>query len=72
VASHEKHPLQNITAPTLVIYAADDTLVPFAQGQYSAEHIPGARLVSFAQGGHLVVAKDGVWDEVRQFIAQNE
>jgi 2-hydroxy-6-oxonona-2,4-dienedioate hydrolase len=64
-------PIQNITVPTLVVHAVDDTLVPFAQGQYSAEQIPGAQLVSVEQGGHFAIVKHAVWEEIRRFISQN-
>ena len=67
----EKLPIKSITAPTLVIHAVDDTLVPFAQGQYSADHIPSAQLVRLEEGGHLAIVKDAVWDTIRAFIAQH-
>ena len=67
----EAMPIEQITAPALVVHAADDTLVPYAQGQYSAAHIPAAQLVTFDQGGHLVIVKDAVWDAVRGFLAEN-
>jgi pimeloyl-ACP methyl ester carboxylesterase len=48
-------PLENVSAPTLVFHALDDTLVPYANGQHSAETIPGARLVTLEDGGHFLV-----------------
>ena len=35
--------LPTITAPTLVIHARDDPVVPVQYGRYLADHIPGAR-----------------------------
>jgi len=35
--------LSTITAPTLVIHARDDVVVPVQFGRYLADHIPGAR-----------------------------
>jgi class 3 adenylate cyclase len=35
--------LATISAPTLVIHARDDTVVPVQFGRYLADHIPGAR-----------------------------
>jgi pimeloyl-ACP methyl ester carboxylesterase len=64
-------PIDQITAPALVVHATDDTLVPHAQGEYSAAHIPGARLLPFASGGHLVIVKAAVWDAIRQFLAEH-
>jgi 2-hydroxy-6-oxonona-2,4-dienedioate hydrolase len=66
----EAFPLAEIRVPTLVIHAKDDTLVPFAQGEYSATHVPGAQFIAYEQGGHLVMVKDEVWSEVRAFIKQ--
>jgi pimeloyl-ACP methyl ester carboxylesterase len=68
--SIEALPIEQITAPALVVHATDDTLVPYAQGEYSAAHIPGARLLSFHHGGHLVIVKAAVWDAIRQFLAE--
>jgi pimeloyl-ACP methyl ester carboxylesterase len=67
----EAMPIDQITAPTLVVHARDDTLVPFAQGLYSAAHIPGAKLAAFDDGGHLIIVKDVVWEEIGQFIAEH-
>ena len=50
--------LPTISVPTLVIHAIDDNLVPVESGRYLAEHIPGARLVEFEQGGHATAAQD--------------
>jgi pimeloyl-ACP methyl ester carboxylesterase len=49
------YPLQNIKAPTLVIHARDDGINPFAFGEYTAEHIPGARFIALETGGHLLL-----------------
>ena len=57
--------LERITAPTLVVHAEDDTFIPIIHGEYTAEHIPGARLVRFDTGGHFV----SVLDEARAVIA---
>jgi len=44
--------LPRITAPTMVIVADDDTLVPPYWGAAIAAAIPGARLVRIREGGH--------------------
>jgi pimeloyl-ACP methyl ester carboxylesterase len=62
--------LEDITAPTLVVHAADDSLIPFAQGQYSADHIPNARLVSLEYGGHFAFVLDAAAAEIASFLAQ--
>lgn len=45
--------LHRITAPTLVVRAAHDTLVPRAHAEVYAEEIPGARLVELPEAAHL-------------------
>lgn len=45
-----------IRAPTLVVHARDDTLQQFRNAEYAAATIPGARLVVFERGGHLLMA----------------
>ena len=43
-------------APTLIFHAADDTLQPYHNAEFAAATIPGARLVRFERGGHLLMA----------------
>jgi 2-hydroxy-6-oxonona-2,4-dienedioate hydrolase len=45
-----------IQAPTLILHAVDDTLQLFHNAQFAADTIPGARLVRFDRGGHLLFA----------------
>jgi pimeloyl-ACP methyl ester carboxylesterase len=45
--------LWRIEAPTLVVRASDDTLVPAAHAEYYASHIDGARLVEVDHLAHL-------------------
>ncbi len=44
-----------IRAPTLIFHATDDTLQLFHNAEFAASTIPGARLVRFERGGHLLV-----------------
>ncbi len=44
-----------IRAPTLILHAEDDGLQLFHNAEFAAAHIPGARLVAFAAGGHLLM-----------------
>lgn len=62
--------IAGITAPTLVLHATDDALQLHRNAEYAAARIPGARLVSFARGGHLLIAVEqpAVQREVAQFI----
>lgn len=44
-----------IRAPTLIFHATDDTLQLYHNAKFAASNIPGARLVRFDKGGHLVM-----------------
>jgi pimeloyl-ACP methyl ester carboxylesterase len=44
-----------IRVPTLIFHAADDGLQLYRNAEYAAAHIPGAKLVRFERGGHLVI-----------------
>ncbi|GAB4537299.1 MAG: alpha/beta hydrolase [Anaerolineae bacterium] len=45
-----------IQAPTLIVHATDDTLQPYHNAGFAAATIPGARLMRFERGGHLLMA----------------
>jgi pimeloyl-ACP methyl ester carboxylesterase len=45
-----------IRAPTLILHAADDMLQPYHNAEFAAATVPGARLVCFERGGHLLMA----------------
>jgi pimeloyl-ACP methyl ester carboxylesterase len=47
--------IAEITAPTLIFHAVDDTLQVYHNAEFAASTIPHARLVSFDHGGHVVV-----------------
>jgi pimeloyl-ACP methyl ester carboxylesterase len=47
--------LWRVTAPTLVVRAAGDTLIPAAHAEAYAEGIPGATLVEVEHAAHMVV-----------------
>lgn len=59
-----------IRAPTLIVHARDDGLQLFRNAEYAAATIPGARLLAFDRGGHLLIAVEqaAVGAEVRNFI----
>ena len=44
--------LQHVTAPALILWGAEDGLVPLAHGERYAELIPNARLTIVPQSGH--------------------
>jgi 2-hydroxy-6-oxonona-2,4-dienedioate hydrolase len=47
--------IAEVRAPTLILHATDDTLQLYHNAQFAASTIPGARLVSFQRGGHLLM-----------------
>jgi 2-hydroxy-6-oxonona-2,4-dienedioate hydrolase len=59
-----------ITAPTLIVHASDDLLQLPHNAEFAARVIPGARLMSFETGGHLVmvVQRDSIGAAVREHI----
>lgn len=61
-----ERPLQQMQVPTLLITARDDLFNTFPAAAYAAGQIPGARLVVYDRGGHLLV---GHGEEVRREIA---
>jgi pimeloyl-ACP methyl ester carboxylesterase len=64
-------PAEQITVPTLVIHAKDDSLVSIKHGRLTAEHIPDARLVELPSGGHLLIGqRTRVKTEVGAFLSQ--
>lgn len=64
-----RYELEDIAAPTLVFHARDDGINPFAVGARIAERIPGAVLVPFDSGGHLLLGHHaGVRGRVGAFL----
>ena len=60
-------PLASVRAPTLVISARDDGYGTYANAQYTASQIPGAKFVGFDEGGHALV---GHYDKVMADVCQ--
>jgi pimeloyl-ACP methyl ester carboxylesterase len=51
----EPWPLDRITAPTLIFTSSDDLFYTQPAAEYAASRIPGARLVVYPTGGHLLI-----------------
>ncbi len=63
-------PLERITAPTLVVQAADDPAAVPAGGCSTAEHIPGASLTVFERGGYVLLGHHAeIRTQVQAFLA---
>jgi 2-hydroxy-6-oxonona-2,4-dienedioate hydrolase len=70
VTTHlERYPLERIAAPTLTISVADDLFGTYDAARYTAEQIPGARFVGYAEGGHVFVGHDAdITREIADFL----
>lgn len=69
VNSIGRYPLERVSAPTLVMSTADDLFGTFDIARYTAAQIPGARLVTYPDGGHLWVGhQDEVSAEIISFL----
>ena len=67
VSRLERYEIEKIAAPTLVISVEDDLYGTYEPARYTAEHVPGARFISYPTGGHVWV---GHHDEVIAAITQ--
>jgi pimeloyl-ACP methyl ester carboxylesterase/DNA-binding winged helix-turn-helix (wHTH) protein len=61
-----------VRAPTLVLHASGDAVVPFDQGRLLTALVPGARFVSLESRNHILLESEPAWsrfaDEVRRFL----
>ena len=65
--------LPQLTVPTLVLHARDDTRVPYESGRRMAAGIPGARLVTLEGRNHLFLESEPAFGQflkhTRAFLA---
>ncbi|HUJ28406.1 MAG TPA: alpha/beta hydrolase [Myxococcales bacterium] len=67
--SLRRYPLERIAAPTLVASVEDDRYRTYGPARYTAAHIPAARFVGYARGGHLWLGHaEELSEAVRSFI----
>jgi 2-hydroxy-6-oxonona-2,4-dienedioate hydrolase len=62
-----RYELDSIRTPTLVVSVRDDGFGTYANAEYTASHIAGAKFIGFERGGHLWVGHD---DEVQAAIVK--
>ena len=62
-----------VRAPTLVLHASGDAVIPFDQGRLLAALVPGARFVSLDSRNHILLEDEPAWgrfcEEVRRFLS---
>ncbi|MEM8695378.1 MAG: alpha/beta hydrolase [Pseudomonadota bacterium] len=63
--------MATISAPTLLIWGAEDTLVPLSAGEWFDEHIPDSVLIAYQGIGHIPMeeAPDRSAADVRAWLA---
>ncbi len=52
--------LAKLTVPTLLLHGTRDPIVPYSHGQKLADAAPGATLVTFEGGGHILNGREAV------------
>ncbi|WP_299321278.1 alpha/beta hydrolase [Parasphingopyxis sp.] len=68
VASPET--MATLTMPTLLMWGAEDTLVPLSAGEWFDQHIPDSSLIAYPDIGHIPMeeAPDRSADDVRAWL----
>jgi len=65
------YPLEEIAVPVLIVSAVDDPLTLYANAKAAAERIPGARLVTIEDGGHMLLGhQEKVRSEIVAFLEE--
>jgi pimeloyl-ACP methyl ester carboxylesterase len=63
------YPLEEITVPVLIVNAIDDPLTLYGNAQSAAERIPGAKLVTIEDGGHMMLGhEERIRSEIVAFL----
>jgi pimeloyl-ACP methyl ester carboxylesterase len=71
-SSIARYELERISAPTLVLTAADDLYGTFERARYTAQQIPGARFIGYKSGGHMLAGRAReVRSEITAFLRQS-
>jgi pimeloyl-ACP methyl ester carboxylesterase len=65
-----RYDLEQINVRTLLIAAEDDLYKSFLYAQYTSEHMPNARLLSYPTGGHILIGHSELFDEIGTFLGR--
>jgi pimeloyl-ACP methyl ester carboxylesterase len=73
LSNFREYPLRHITAPTLVVHAVNDPIMPFSMGVFTANTIPNAQFLKLDDGGHFtfVTHREEVMPIIREFLSRN-
>jgi DNA-binding CsgD family transcriptional regulator len=67
---------QKVVAPTLVLHARQDAMVPFEEGRLLASLVPDCRFVPLEGRNHILLADEPAWtallEEIRGFLGHSE
>jgi pimeloyl-ACP methyl ester carboxylesterase/DNA-binding CsgD family transcriptional regulator len=62
--------LPQVRAPTLVIHARRDEVVPFSSGKMMATEIPGAEFVELESRNHILLAEEPAWNRFKEAVLE--
>ena len=57
--------LADVRAPTLVVHARSDAVVPVSEGRFIAQNIPNAEFQMLDSANHILQADEPAWDDFR-------
>ena len=60
--------LGDVRAPTLILHARDDEVVPLAEGRLLAASIPGAEFVELDSRNHILLAHEPAWQRFQEAV----
>lgn len=60
--------LDKVRAPTLVLHARDDEVIPVSEGRLLASNIPGASFVELESRNHVLLEHEPAWEEFKQQV----
>jgi pimeloyl-ACP methyl ester carboxylesterase len=65
------YPIERITAPTFVVHAVNDPIIPFEAGEFSASTIPNAQFLRLEDGGHFVSVthREEIIPTIQEFLS---
>lgn len=64
------HLLDQVKAPTLVLHARDDVVVPLAEGRLIAARIPSAQFVELDSKNHILLEHESAWQRFCAVVSE--